>query len=247
MSRIDDYRAQLRDIDDWLPFLRAESRLPGPRSNLELMFAVIAEGDGVRYQGMLAADSLDTSPNSPDEFVVLCGIAGLGKLLAGGDRGCIRTLRKYANHSDWRYREGVVFALQHYGGTDMDGLLALMRDWAAGTSMERRTAAAALCEPALLTSVEVCRQVLDILDNITSGIASETSRKDDGFIVLKKGMSYCWSVAAAACPGQGMPLMEKWCGSGDPDIRRIMKENLKKNRLRKIDSAWCDAMLDGLG
>lgn len=247
MSRIDDYRLHLRGLDDWLPYLRAESRLPGPRGNLELMFAVIAEGDRDRFSQLLAVDGPDTAPNSPDEFVVVCGIAGLGKLLAAGDRACFATLRRYANHSDWRYREGVVFALQHFGRDDMEGLLALMADWANGTDTEQRAAAAVLCEPALLTSDAVCRRVLDILDGITRGIEAATDRRSDGFTVLRKGMSYCWSVAAAACPSYGKPIMEKWCASGDKDIRRIMRENLKKNRLRKIDATWCDALLVRLG
>ena len=32
--------------------------------------------------------------------------------------------------------------------------------------------------------------------------------------------------------------MEKWLVSPDPDIRWIMRENLKKNRLVRMDAAW---------
>ena len=42
-------------------------------------------------------------------------------------------------------------ALQRWGDADMDGLLAAMTDWAAGNPWEQRAAAAALCEPRLLT------------------------------------------------------------------------------------------------
>jgi hypothetical protein len=35
-TKIDAYRAELRKLADWEPFLRQESRLPGPRSSLEL-------------------------------------------------------------------------------------------------------------------------------------------------------------------------------------------------------------------
>jgi hypothetical protein len=37
--------------------------------------------------------------------------------------------------------------------------------------------------------------------------------------------------------------MERWLTSTDKDVRRIMKENLKKNRLRKMDKAWVEACL----
>ena len=54
-------------------------------------------------------------------------------------------------------------------------------------------------------------------------------------------MGYCWSVAVAALPKAGQPAMEKWLASPNPDIRWMMKENLKKNRLIKMDAAWVEA------
>jgi hypothetical protein len=56
--------------------------------------------------------------------------------------------------------------------------------------------------------------------------------------VLRQGLGYCWSVAVAALPEEGKPLMEKWCADPDPDIRWIMRENLRKNRLVRMDPAW---------
>ena len=40
--------------------------------------------------------------------------------------------------------------------------------------------------------------------------------------------------------------MEHWLVSPDPDIRWIMRENLKKNRLVQMDAAWSPngALLD---
>ena len=32
--------------------------------------------------------------------------------------------------------------------------------------------------------------------------------------------------------------MEKWLANPDPDVRWIMRENLKKNRLVRMDAAW---------
>jgi hypothetical protein len=51
-------------------------------------------------------------------------------------------------------------------------------------------------------------------------------------------MGYCWSVAVAALPEAGKPMMEKWLSSEYKDIRWMMKENLKKNHLVKIDPKW---------
>jgi hypothetical protein len=65
--------------------------------------------------------------------------------------------------------------------------------------------------------------------------------KDESFKVLRQGMGYCWSVAVAALPDVGKPMMEKWLSSPDQDVRWIMKENLKKNRLVKMDADWVEA------
>jgi hypothetical protein len=55
---------------------------------------------------------------------------------------------------------------------------------------------------------------------------------------LRKGVAYCRSIEIAALPKQGKFLMEKWLASPDKDIRCLMKENLKKDRLKRMDSVW---------
>jgi hypothetical protein len=51
-------------------------------------------------------------------------------------------------------------------------------------------------------------------------------------------MGYCWSVAVAALPELGKMRMEKWVDHQDQNIHWVMKENLKKNRLIKMDADW---------
>jgi len=65
--------------------------------------------------------------------------------------------------------------------------------------------------------------------------------KVDRYRVPRQALEYCWSVAVAACPDAGRRMMERWCASDDPDVRRIMRENLKRNRLVKLDAAWTEA------
>jgi hypothetical protein len=65
-------------------------------------------------------------------------------------------------------------------------------------------------------------------------------RKSDDFKVLRKGLGYCWSVAVAALPEAGKPLLEKWLTSEDKDVLWIMRENLKKDRLSRVDAAWVE-------
>ncbi len=138
-------------------------------------------------------------------------------------------------------------ALQRWGDVDMDALLQEMETWCTGTPLEQRAAAAALCEPRLLREECHAVRVLQILDRITASIQGRQERKSDEFKALRKGLGYCWSVAVAALPEKGKPAMERWFSSDDPDVRWIMRENLKKDRLVRMDLQWTGNWVAKLG
>jgi hypothetical protein len=238
MGKIEQYRAHLQQVCDWDAYLMAESRLPGPRSNLELARAAADEGDAAQFTAWLALDADAAPTNTPAEFLPVCGALGLGRLLAEGDRGVLPRLRVAANDPRWRLREAVAMALQRWGETDMPALLVEMADWAGGSRYEKRAAAAALCEPALLGDRTTAESVLAILDGIMTTIPGAADRREEPFIALRKGLGYCWSVAVVAAPERGKALLEKWAAVDDPDVRWIVRENLSKNRLVKLDTGW---------
>lgn len=238
MAKSNQYRLALRSQEDWDAYLMRESGLPGPRANLELVQAAADEGDESQFRRWLALDPTEAPTNSPQVFLVVCGIVGLGRLLAEGRTDQLATLRGFASDERWRVREAVCMALQRWGDVDMDSLLAEMKLWSQGNLLERRAVAAALCEPRLLKQPEHAAAVLDLLDRITASLAGEAGRKSDDFRVLRQALGYCWSVAVVALPEQGKPMMQRWLASGDPDVRWIMRENLKKNRLARMDPAW---------
>ncbi len=238
MTKADDYRTKLRSLTDWDAYLLAESGLPGPRGNIELAQVVADEGNRQLFQRYLAYTADIAPVNSPYEFLAFCGVVGLGRLLAEGDAGLLKALRQYASDRRWRMREGVAMALQRLGDVNMGQLIAAMREWGQGTPLEQRTVAAALCEPRLLGQAQHARAVLEILDQITTGIEGEEDRRSEDFVALRKGLGYCWSVAVAALPAEGKALMEKWLVNQDKDVRWIMKENLKKARLVRMDAGW---------
>ena len=64
---------------------------------------------------------------------------------------------------------------------------------------------------------------------------------------LRKGLAYCWSVAAAALPEAGKPAMERWFASEDRDVRWIMRQNLAKQRLVRAAPDWVAAWQARLG
>ena len=238
MTRRDAYRARLRTLRRWDDWLLQESGLPGPRANLELIAAVAEEGNEAFFQHCLALDHPPPDGNTPQAFLILCGIVGYGRLLAAGRADLLPILRGYANDRRWRMREAVVLGLQELGAVDMPALLALMEPWSRSGPFEQRAAAAALCEPKLLTNRAHAERVLALLDSITASLSQIEYRKDAACQALRKGLGYCWSVAVVAAPASGKPLMERWLASPDPDIRWIMRENLAKKRLVRMDAAW---------
>jgi hypothetical protein len=128
----------------------------------------------------------------------------------------------------------------------MDLLICEMKEWIKGNWYEKRAAAATLAEPRLLKQPKHAKQVLQILDMITVSMETKEFARDESYKVLRQGMAYCWSVAIVAMPEFGKPLMEKWLHREDKDIRWMMKENLKKNRLVKMNADWVKKCLKKL-
>ena len=234
VKKIEHYRAALSELESWDEYLLRESGLPGPRGNIELAQAVAEEGDLPLFRRYLAYGQDIAPTNSPYEFLAFCGVLGLGRLIAEGDKELLADVRRSACDPRWRMREAVAMALQWFGDRDMKRLIAEMRKWSAGSLLEKRAAAAALCEPRLLASPQHAREVLHILDRITTSLLIEKNRKSDEFTILRKGLGYCWSVAIAALPEEGIRFLEKWLAEQDKDIQWIMRENLKKKRLTKV-------------
>jgi hypothetical protein len=238
MTRTSEYRTTLHQLDQWDSYLLKESGLPGPRGNIELAQVVADEGNLQLFQRYIAYTADKAPTNSPYEFLAFCGIVGLGRLLVEGDHNLLGILRRFASDPRWRIREAVAMALQRLGDVDMTRLIAAMREWSQGPPLEQRAAAAALCEPRLLGQAWDARAVLGILDQITASIEQSDNRRSEAFLTLRKGLGYCWSVAVVALPVEGKTLMEKWLVTSDKDVHWIMKANLKKARLARMDAAW---------
>jgi hypothetical protein len=240
MKRSDHYRAALRPLADWDAYLLAESGLPGPRANLELLQVVADEGTPAQFRRWAALGPEQAPGNAPEVFLTACGVVGLGRLLAEGKRAVLRELRRQASDPRWRVREAVAMALQRLGDRDVAALLDAVTSWARGSLLEQRAAAAGVCEPRLLRDPDQARRVLALLDTITAGLAAlePERRRDDDFRSLRQALGYCWSVAIIAAPEAGKAYLEKWAASPDRDLRWIVRENLKKDRLRRMDAGW---------
>lgn len=136
MVKMDEYRKILQTLDDWDPYLLKESKLPGPRGNLELAQVVADEGNLELFRRYIAYTADQAPVNSPYEFLAFCGVVGLGRLLAQGNTGLLETLRVHASDPRWRIREAVAMALQRFGDVSMEQLITAMQKWSKGTPLE---------------------------------------------------------------------------------------------------------------
>jgi hypothetical protein len=233
VSRCEEYRAALAALDRtaWPAYLVARSGLPGPRANLSLVQAVADAGDPETFEMLLGTG---------EEYLTMCGVVGLGALLAAGDHAVEERLRVLARDDRWRVREGVAMALQRLGDADLPRLLRLAEDWVGDPHpLTQRAAAAGLCEPRLLTTPEaaatavgVCRRATDALAALPPG-----RRRDVHVRVLRQGLGYCWSVAVAADPAPGLAAFAELGRSDDPDVAWVVRENRKKRRLAVLAPA----------
>src|SRR5207248_3071330 len=76
--------------------------------------------------------------------------------------------------------------------------------------------------------------------------ATPQARRDPDYRVLRQALGYGWSVAVVALPDEGKFRLERWLASRDLDVRWIMRENLRKNRLTRLDPAWVARCSDSL-
>jgi len=237
MGKRQAYAEHLASIEDWGTYLKAESGLPGPRGNLELAAAFVDIAPRSLILKYAALEAEEAPENSPMGFLAFCGVYGLGRLIAEGETNQLAILRERAHDSRWRIREAVAMALQRLGDADVDALLAAVEDWARDP-LERRAAIAGLCEPRVLKAMASLEPVFQHLDEATRWLKGQTCRLDEAGKVLRKGLAYAWSVAVCVQPKEGKAAMDAWLPDPMPHVRWVMKQNLKKKRLIRIDPGW---------
>lgn len=240
MKKTTEYQKALSQQPDQEQYLLANSCLPGPRSNLELLYAFIEVSDINTVLKFLKKHYPNPPVNIPEEFVQCCAVSALGKFIQAGDDSLIEKLRGYASDNRWRIRESVAMALQHIGKYNLPKLMQIIEEWYLGNNYEQRAVAAGLCEPVILKTDEINNFTLRILKSITTGLETRSEPSNESFKTLVQSLCYCWSVAIAASPDKGKQFFEEMAASENKNIRKIVKENLKKNRLIKMDKAWVE-------
>jgi len=222
--------------------LLKNSGLPGPRGNLELMhsFSEKATESEVNECFSFYRDDLH---NSPEEFVVMCGIVGYCILNKDNIPKTLTTIRKYASHSSWRIRESVAIGIQEIAENNLNEIIDNLKKWMDGNELEKRAIVAALCEPKLLKEKTIIIDLLEILNIITMGFDKIDGNLSENQNSLRKTLGYGWSVAIVSLPNEGKLAFEKIAECNNKHIKWIVKENLRKKRLTVMDKKWVEKML----
>lgn len=228
--------------------LLAGSGLPGPRANLALVDRCAAEVD---------LESLTRLSEDPDEYLSMCGTAGVGRATASAAVGSaaltvlLDILTERARDDRWRVREAVTRGLQLAAdqvqhapapavvavSSPTSPVATVIAMWtASGDPRLLRAALATVCEPRLLHAPEAAAVALDVCGRATTlfAAADAATRRTDPWASLRKTLEYAWSVAVAADPAAGLPVFRRLEDDPSPAVRSLAQKNLTRSRLAKI-------------
>jgi len=151
-------------------------------------------------------------------------------------------IQKYASHKSWRIREAVAMGIQEISENNMKETLKNIVKMKDGNYYEKRAVVAGLCEPKLLKDEKTATNVINILFEITEKLNHDNKLTDEEES-LRKALAYGWSVAIVHTPENGKKVFERLLATKKgKHIKWIIKENLKKNRLIKMDANWVKEM-----
>jgi len=235
---------------DLLTSLVAGSNLPGPRANLELAAAfsetvrefAAADADDRHILWDLCVELACVSPedaptDDPHEFLPFCGIRGIGAIgsLSPACVGSALThLAEASVDPRWRIREAVAMGIQDLLSRQRNATVMELEGWVEGGSwFTMRAAAAGIAEPGLLGEPEIADAALRFHRKILIRIYTANERQSEAFEALRKALGYTLGLVVAALPGIGFEYLRQLATLDDQDIRWIVRENLRKNRLQK--------------
>jgi hypothetical protein len=223
------------------------SGLPGPRANLELA-AAFADASSERpldetwdrLARWVAILSSEAPTNHRREFLPFSAVQALGAVYLSLDperrAWADDRLTRAAQDDRWRIREAAAIGVQRIAHADFDAARPLLLAWAQRQQpLLWRAALATLAEPSLLSEPGRASFALDIAQQACDGYESSSSevRALEPWRILRKGLEYAPSVITAAFPRDGFPMLARWAGSRDADVRKVVMANLRKARLAR--------------
>ncbi len=242
---------QEKSASKLIHYLKINSNLPGRRANLELAkaFTNIVDEFSPNHHSSLAElidefcaiNSVDAPTNSSKEFIPFCGTWALGTIGSKDEqnlKSSMGILNRMAMDPRWRVREATAKGISLLLKKNSSLTLQILDDWIKMKDwLVYRAIAAGLASPSALKDRTVAKKALELHDAIFNYILSNLKNRNDDFKVLRKGLAYTLSVIVVEVPDEGFTLLKLLTKNDDNDIRWIIKENLKKNRLTKAFKA----------
>jgi hypothetical protein len=242
-------RARDGDTDALERRLAEDSRLPGPRANLELAHRVAdlaqatppeGRADALRMLCRWLSDDPGARPDLPEahrEYLAAVAALSAGAILATDpDPDALALLDAATADPRWRVRELAATGLQRVLAADWDRGLAQAHAWLPAGALPVRAAVAAVAEPSLLRDARHAAEAASVIERAVDALLAvpASGRRDPDVRVLRKALGYAVSVVAAADPDAGVALLERLATSTDGDARWIARENLTKARLAPL-------------
>ncbi len=247
LSPILEKLSKTEDMEELFAYFTGNSNLPGPRANLELAraFADLIEKHAAEDSGrlwgwlneMMAFSPEEAPVNDPKEFLPFCGVVGMAALTSASPQflnAALGKLKEFSEDKRWRIREAVAQGIQKLLVKESPDTLKALHSW-VGTDnwLIMRAVAAGVAEPSLLKQPQIAKASFELHQKILSAILANEERHTEAFRILRKTLGYTLSVIIESDPVHGFSYLRELAKSGDSDLRWIVNENLKKNRLIK--------------
>jgi hypothetical protein len=230
-------------------YLLEYSNLPGKRGNIELAFsfADYVEEKYSKDKGqvftycltLISENPHDTQVIGNEEFLPFCAIIALGrigKIDATKEDEVIEFLKVSAKDGRWRIREAVAMAIQELMDVHPKATIEKLHAWVnEDTYLVHRALVAGVAEPRLMNNRDIARVSLEIHKIILGKIAREPAIRDKDYKVLVKGLCYTLSVIITGIEDEGFAYLEALITTEHPIIKKIVRENKKKNRLKRLN------------
>ena len=231
-------------------YLLSNSNLPGKRGNIELgySFADYIENNYCKNRSnifkycltLINKNRKQAGKIGNEEFLPFCGILALGrigKIDPMKKDKIIELLKAYAKDERWRIREAVAMAIQELMDVNPEETIKKLMKWAEEENyLVQRALVAGLAEPRLMRNRKIAEKSLDIHKRIIQKAGIEKDLKNPDYKVLIKGLCYTLSVIITGIEDEGFEYLGELAKSDDHIIRKIIRENLKKNRLKQLNN-----------
>ena len=230
-------------------YLLDNSNLPGKRGNIELGFSFadyIEENytnDKLKFfkycLTLISENNEEKKDSGNEEFLPFCAIIALGrigKIDIKKENEVIELLKVYARDGRWRIRESVAMAIQELMDVNPEETIEKLKKWLNEENyLIYRALLAGLAEPRLMKNKNIAKASLAIHKAIIEKVEREKEIKDKDYKVLIKGLCYTLSVVITGIEDEGFDYLEELIKKDNPIIKKILQENLKKNRLKRLD------------